>query len=431
MQRLLLVNPPSDVYARSKIKAGITFVPQVSLAMLGAVGEGGGHTVRVLDLCVSEDPVNEFAGTVKTFEPTVLGITVMTPQYGLACEIVRHAKAICPNVLAVAGGPHPSSLPEETVSEGPFDVAVAGEGEETLAELLAHPEDLSTIPGIAYRVGDALTKLNPSRAFIQDLDSLPLPAWHLFDLSRYHASKLTSRKPPIGSIETSRGCPHRCIYCCKDIFGRTVRYKSAERVLAEIVHARRSGFRELQVWDDHFVTNLRRAKQICRAVIAEGSQMALNMFAGLRVDSVDQELMFLLKEAGCYQIALAPETGSAHLLKAIKKGISLDDSRRAFGYARKAGLETIAYFMIALPGETRETVEETIRFAIQLSPDYAKVCFATPLPGTPRHTSGSRGRIYIPPVQQTSLSPCPGPGNAGREILFSQQQHMFARKGCR
>lgn len=382
MQKLLLVNPPSEVYARSKIKAGITYVPQVSLAMLGAVAERDGHQVRVLDLAVSDGPLGELDEALRTFGPTVLGITVMTPNYGSAAEVAGRAKAACPGVLVVAGGAHASSLPEATVSEGPFDVAVVGEGEAALAELLAHPGKLSSIKGIAFRAADGSARRNPPRDPIADLDELPMPAWHLFDLSRYPASKLTSRRSPVGSIETSRGCPHRCIYCSHDIFGKRVRSKSPGRVLAEMEHAKRAGFRELHVWDDHFATNLRRAKELCRAIVDARLNLALNMFAGLRVDSVDEEFLHLLKRAGGYQVALAPETGSAELLKAIDKGITLDDCRRAFGYARKAGLSTIAFFMIALPGETPETIEQTIRFAIELSPDYAKVCFATPLPAT-------------------------------------------------
>lgn len=381
MSRLLLVNPPSDVYAKAKIAAGMTYVPQVSLAMLAAVGEREGYEVRVLDLCVSHDPTVEFREVIESFTPTVLGVTVMTPHYAAACDLVRQAKAICPDVLAVAGGAHPSTLPVEMVSDSPFDVAVFGEGEHTLAELLQRPHDLASIQGIAYKQ-DGTPKQNSPREPILDLDSLPLPAWHLFDLSRYPTSRMTSRRPPVGAIGTSRGCPHRCIYCSKDIFGPKVRFKSTQRVMEEIEHAQNAGIRELHVWDDHFATKPARAKEICQAIIDRGLQMPMNMFAGMRVDSVDPHLMLLLKQAGCYSVALAPETGSAELLKVIKKGITLDDCRKAFRYAREAGLETIAFFMLALPGETPETAEETIRFAIELSPDYAKVCFATPLPGT-------------------------------------------------
>ena len=381
MSKLLLVNPPSEVYAKSRIQAGITYVPQVSLAMLAAVGQEEGYDVRILDLGVSADPSREFAEVLETFSPTVLGVTMMTPHFGAACELARQAKTICPDVLAIAGGAHASSLPKQTVAESSFDVAVVGEGEHTLAELLQRPNDLSSIRGIAHSAAGEVRQ-NPRRDPIMDLDSLPFPAWGLFDFSRYPTSKLTSRKSPVGAIGTSRGCPHRCIYCSKDIFGHRTRFKSTERVMAEIEHARNAGIRELHIWDDHFATKPARAKEICQAIIDRGLQMPLNMFAGMRVDSVDPDLMALLKQAGCYSVALAPETGSAELLKVIKKGITLEDCRRAFKCARDAGLETIAFFMLALPGETPETAENTIRFAIELSPDYAKVCFATPLPGT-------------------------------------------------
>ncbi|MCR4344599.1 MAG: B12-binding domain-containing radical SAM protein [Candidatus Scalindua sp.] len=380
--RLLLVNPPSTVYAHSKIKVGITYIPQISLASLAAMAERDGHTARILDLCVCDNPIKEFKETLKIYQPTTLGITVMTPNFNNASGLARLAKEVVPDILTIAGGAHPSVLPEETVSKGKFDVAVISEGEETMAQLLEQDKCLSSIHGIAFRADDGAVKRNPDRAYINDLDSLPMPAWHLFDLSRYKASRLTSRKPPVGAIETSRGCPHACIYCSKDIFSRKVRYKSVNRVLLEIEHAKHSGFRELHVWDDHFATNIKRGKEICQSIIEKGIQMSLNMFSGMRVDNVDYELFHLLKQAGCYCVALAPETGNQKLLDAINKGITLDDCRRAFGFAKRAGLETTAFFMIALPGETPKTIEETIKFAIELSPDYAKVSFATPLPGT-------------------------------------------------
>lgn len=381
-QRVLLINPPSDVYAHARITAGFTSVPQVSLATLGAIAEREGHTARVLDLFVSPRPERELAQTLAAYEPTVVGFTVMTPNSVRAATLARMAREARPDALLVAGGPHPSAMPEQTVADGAFDAAVIGEGEDTLADLLARPDQLGHLQGIAWRDVDGGPVRNPPRPPMRDLDSLPMPAWHLFDLERYHASRLTSRRPPVGSLETSRGCPYQCIYCSKDVTGGKVRSKSAARVVAEIGHARQAGFRELHVWDDHFATDLKRAKAILRTIIDTHPGVALNMNAGLRVDSVDDELLHLLKNAGCYQIALAPETGSEALLKAIKKGITLDESRLAFARARKAGLETTALFMIALPGETLETIEQTIRFAIELSPSYAKVCFATPLPNT-------------------------------------------------
>lgn len=303
MQRLLLINPLSSVYATSRIKAGITYVPQVSLASLGAVAERAGHEARVLDLSVPGSSEAEFVALVREYRPTVLGVTVMTPNYNSAAHLARLAKENCPHVLVVAGGAHASSLPEDTVANGPFDVAVVGEGERALAEILDSPGDLAGIAGIALSKADGSAQRNPPRGPIGDLDELPMPAWHLFDLSRYTASKLTSRKAPVASLETSRGCPHRCIYCSHDIFGKRVRAKSAGRVIAEIEHARDSGFRELHVWDDHFATNLGRAKEVCRAVVDRKLAMPFNLFAGLRVDSVDEEFFRLLKRATSASVA--------------------------------------------------------------------------------------------------------------------------------
>ena len=224
--------------------------------------------------------------------------------------------------------------------------------------------------------------LTPERHLIEDLDSLPLPAWHLYDLSKYKASRLTSRASPVGAISSSRGCVFGCIYCNKTVFGRRFRHMSPKRVVEEMEYMLKCGFKEIHFWDDNFTTIIGRAKEVCRLLIEKKFNAPWCLETGIRVDCVDQEFFDLAKKAGCYSIYMGVETGDDEILKRIDKGITTDQVRKAFKMAKKAKMETVGFFMIGLPGETIETMEKTIKFATELDPDYAKVTITVPFPST-------------------------------------------------
>lgn len=397
-KKVLLVIPPSSLslYSQSKIKAAISEIPYISQAALAATLLQDNNQVRILDLSVcQENPLDELKKTLIDFLPGFVGVTFTTPLYKEALAIAEETKKFDPAIIVIGGGVHPSALSEETLQESKFDVLVIGEGDRTIVEMVTkNAEDWPSVDGICYRNQDSSLVRTKARELVKDLDQLPYPAWHLYDLKKYRASQLTSRKNPVGAIETSRGCVFGCTYCNKDVFGRKFRMKSPERVVDEIEYMLRLGFREIHIWDDNFVTNIQRAKEICNLIIKRGLKFPWCLACGIRVDCVDEEFLFLAKKAGCYSVYFGVESGDDEILKKINKGIKTEQVRKAFQMAKKAGLETLGFFMFGLPGETEKTMEKTINFAKELDPDYAKVTILVPFPSTPIYAELEKaGRI--------------------------------------
>lgn len=383
IKKILLVNPPSwvAIYNTSRISAAVPKLPAQSIGILSAVLLEEGFEVRPLDLLLAKNPYDELEAVIEEFSPDAIGVSFTTPLYGEALKIAQIAKDLDPDCLLIAGGVHPTALPEEMLLDTNFDVAVIGEGEITLPELL-RTDDLTSVKGIGFKQ-DGKVVLTGPREPISDLDTLPLPAWNLFDVDSYRASRITSRRNPIGGILTGRGCAYPCTFCNKSVFGKKYRKKSPSRVIEELKYLLDCGFREIHFLDDLFTMNMDYAKEVCRLIIKDGLDFTWNLFSGLRVDTVDRELLLLLKDAGCYTVSYGVESGNEELLKAIGKSFTLYQCRSAFALTREIGLESVGFFMFGLPGETVETMEKTIDFAIELNPTYAKVTTLLPFPSTP------------------------------------------------
>ncbi len=381
--RILLVCPPTaPVYRQAAVREGVPHAPPLSLATLAAAVRARGMDARVLDLGLHGSPLERTRQAAASLSPDWVGVTVVTPLWDLCRQTVQAARQGAPGARVVLGGPHVSALPEEALAESGADAVIFGEGDEALPELMAADEP-SPLPGVGVRGPGGRVSLGPPRELIEDLDTLPMPAWELFTPARYVSSHLLSRRSPAGWIETSRGCPHGCIYCSKQSFGQGFRAKSPERVVDEMARMLRLGFREVHIADDCFTADPERAAAICEQILARGLRFPWAPVIGLRVDTLTPDLLRLMRRSGCYRIYLGVESGSDRLLDAVQKGIALDDVRRAVSDSRRAGLETFGFFMIALPGETETTMAATRRFAVELGLDLAKISVTIPLPGTP------------------------------------------------
>ncbi|MBW2981159.1 B12-binding domain-containing radical SAM protein [Candidatus Woesearchaeota archaeon] len=382
-KKVLLVNPPSSLraYSKSKIKVAIPEIPILNLATLAGSLILAGHDVQILDLAISPSPLKDLVKKLESFNPNFVGVTCTTPLFHEAANTSREVKKINKEMVVIAGGSHPTALPEDTLLNSDIDIVVMGEGDYIICDIVKGKK-LSEIKGICFRKNGKIIK-NERCGYIEDLDKLPYPAWHLFDIKKYKTPRLTSKKNPVGAIETSRGCIYNCTYCNKKIHGTHFRFKSAKRVVDEMEYMLNAGFNEIHIWEDQFSTDLPRAKKICDLIVERGLKFPWNIFTGIRVNCIDEEFLRKAKRAGCYSISFGPESGNQHLLNNIRKGITLDQCRRAFKLARKVGIETVAFFMLALPGETEETMKKTIDFAIELDPDYAKGTMTLPFPSTP------------------------------------------------
>jgi radical SAM superfamily enzyme YgiQ (UPF0313 family) len=268
-----------------------------------------------------------------------------------------------------------------------FDILVLGEGENTFAEILSHiagcgPDRLDAIQGIAFGV-DGELHVTPRRPLIDELDRIPFPARHrLPPLSAYSPTPASYRRLPLAHIMTSRGCPAKCTFCDRAVFGNTYRARSAENVLMEVEEVLRvHGAREVRFFDDTFTLNRERLNRIC-----EGMKTFRVPWTCLtRAANVDLDLLRRMRDAGCWQVLYGLESGDDHILDTLRKNVTVKQNRDAVLWARKAGLRVRADFLVGSPSETPETLEETLAFAKSLPIDFAHFNKFVPFPGTELH----------------------------------------------
>jgi radical SAM superfamily enzyme YgiQ (UPF0313 family) len=413
--RVLLINP------RFRLPIDTRTSPHMGLAYLGAVSEERGDEVAIFDADIEEKPLGDF---VQEYKPQLVGITANTPQVKQAWRHAAEIKKVY-DVPVVIGGPHPSVVVEdldyESLDSGAIDIVVRGEGEETWIEIsekvedfLKHHPTFSTaelmdpakgvwdkVLGISYKTSDGEYHRNPERPAINDLDSLPWPAYHLFNMNGY-----TNLQPATDAVDgsksfsilTSRGCPYRCTFCSQSIMPVKWRSRTPENVVAEWEHlVKELGAQEIGVLDDSANIRKKRLYQIAELLIERELNHVPWIFVnGIRGNLVDLDLMLKLKEAGLKRTAFGVETGNPELLKTIDKRVDLDTIRNAFKVTKEAGIETIAFMIIGLPGDTRETMQDTIDFAIELDPLIANFSMMTPYPGTKVYEIVKRqGRLLI------------------------------------
>jgi anaerobic magnesium-protoporphyrin IX monomethyl ester cyclase len=382
MADVILINPAYSniIYKNAKIKAGVPLNPLLNLALLARPVIEAGYEARILDLNIGNNSDSFLGKEIRKEKPRFAGITSTTPLYPEAKRLAQFIKEISPDTVLIIGGAHGTTFPEEVLKDSAFDIVAMGEGDFIMRDLLTTGNP-GNIKGLVFKENGGI--VNTGRAgYIKNLDELPLPAWDLYDLDKYDKYSLSNRKSPPGYLETSRGCPWGCVFCNKNIHGRKFRPKTAERVVDEIEYMLKSGFKEINILDDTFSTDLDRIKSICDKIMRRGLRFPWHPLNGMRVDRADKELFIMMKKAGCYKVSFGIESGNQDILDKAGKGINLQQVRDAVSRARQLGFETFGYFMIGLPGETEETLKDTINFANELKLDMAKFNIAVPLPGT-------------------------------------------------
>jgi len=308
--RTLLINPP---YAFSEIP-----IMPMGLAYIAAVLEHNGNEVQILDLLVSRYSKKKIESKIAEYQPDIIGITSVTMNYPIASSILRDCKSVNKDIITVIGGPHVTFCPVETLNEAPWiDIVVRGEGEQTILDIIGGIK-LEDIDGIAFRSNGI--KLTGERNLIQDLDGLPLPARHLFPLSKYHALDCHC------SLVTGRGCPFSCIFCVgSKMGGRRARYRDPKLVVDEIEQCLAYGFTEVNMEDDLLTLNPRHVYAFCDEIIARGLKFNWSVFS--RVDTVNPELLRKMQEAGCTWMLYGVESGNQQILDTVKKKITLEKIR--------------------------------------------------------------------------------------------------------
>ena len=367
--KILFIQPP---YPFSEFPK-----PSYALMSMGAVLREQGMDVEILDLLSTRYSPQKIEDCLARVRPDLIGVTSVTMNFPAAVRILQTCKTLLPGAAAVIGGPHATFTAEEILRSYPeVDIVVRGEGEETIAETaraLERKRGLEQVLGLTFRRNGSIVRTE-DRPFIRDLDRLPLPDRGLFPVSRYLAMRVPA------SVLTSRGCPTGCSFCVGyRMTGRKGRFRSPLKVVDEIEAARRLGFEEVCIDDDLFTRNRRHVTAICDEIRSRGLKLKLYIFA--RVDTVDEPLLAKLREAGCAMICFGLESGNQRILDLAGKRATVDRARRAMELSKAAGIAPFGSFILGLPGETRETMEETVSFAQSLGIPHG-FHLLSPFPGT-------------------------------------------------
>ena len=412
---VLLVNPPAPdggIWIRSQHRVGRRsrenmVWPQVSLATLAACLYPD-YSVDVVDAIADRLSWPEFEALLAQKQPNyyltqVTAPTLTNDMYGVFLAKSKGAKTI-------AFGTHVTPNTVNTMSDYPaLDFVLRGEPELTLRELIdalegktgqnetmealmqktdparkpmtaemAQSGNFSAIKGLGWRSAGEI-KITPDRPFIPDLDDLPLPMHHLLPLNKY---RLPLIKGPYSFVVPSRGCTAGCKFCIKHVsYNYSVRLRSAENVMAELWSLKKLGINDVMMYADLFTVNRQQVMDICNAMIEE--KIDMKWMCNSRTDYVDEEMLQTMAQAGCHMISWGIESGSAEILKRVRKGTNPDKAKQALAWAKKAGIKNFGYFIIGLPGETEETIQETIAFSKKLPLNVAIFHIAAPYPGTP------------------------------------------------
>ena len=348
--------------------------PHLGIAMLMAYLEREGIKTNVLDLQLGA-MVEDVVKKAEEVQADLIGITMFSFDFINTYQKINEIKEKT-GLPIVLGGAHISTLKKEVLEKTKADFAIVRDGEIPLLELCSGLP-LEKISSLIWRNGAEIVE-NPLRPLNWDLDQLPFPAYEKFELPKY-IHYLDRRLP----IETSRGCPYSCNYCdVKVSMGQAFRPRTPEHLLAEMKHWYEKGFHYFEFVDDVFTMDLKRAKKICRMILESGLKIRWNCANGIRADRVDEELLRLMKEAGCEFVAYGLETGNPEMLKIIKKAITLEKAQETFALTKKIGLKFAVNFIIGHQEETFARALDSIKFAQSIPADYVNFSNMIPYPGT-------------------------------------------------
>jgi len=388
LARVLLFNPPHPEgkgftrEGRCTQEAGVwaTQWPPVTLATAAAFLERDRHDLKVVDCPAVKWDQKRLTAEILAFQPGFAFWNTATPTLDHDLRLGAIIKGAAPDAVTGVMGTHVSALPEKALRHSSVDVVIQREPEGTIREICGeNPPDWKDIPGIAYR--DDLSHSfceNPAREFLQPED-IPAPAWHYMDTDVYRLPLKGARFLIVAPI---RGCPFPCSFCTGPLYyGSKLRKRPVENVIVEIRdNIRRYKVKDFFIWADTFTADGAYVRKFSRQIIQ--NRLPIRWTCNSRVDTVDREMLTIMKKAGLWMISFGLESGNDMVLKETGKGISVKQSRRAIRLAHSLGIKTSGHFILGLPGETQKSMEETLALALELPLDIAQFYAAAPFPGT-------------------------------------------------
>lgn len=387
-RKILLVHPLGyrAAAAGRDISRIANVMPPLGLASIAAYLERHGVQADIVDCYARPDSDRTIRDYLRSERPAVIGLSCTTSSFLDGVRIARLAKSELPGIRAVFGGPHVSALREKVLTDFPdVDFVVAGEGEETLRELLAAgPDGAAAVRGVVLRDAAGEAIFTGHRDTFLDLDSLPLPAYaKLAGFPRaYRLPIFNYPKAPNTSCLSSRGCPYACSYCDRSVFRRSFRYNSAEYMVEHLRYLhQRFGIRHVNFYDDQFTFNRQRVIEFCERKQAAGLKMTFN--CAVRAEHIDLDLLKMMKAAGCWMASLGIESGDAELLARHRQNPDLDMLAGKIRLIKQAGIRTKGLLMMGLPGESEASIRRSMEYVFSLPVDDFNLAKFTPFPGSP------------------------------------------------
>ena len=382
--KILLIYPPNDLgVGNGRFNDAIAPYQPLGLSYIAAVLEKAGYEVRIVDAKVERLSIDKILNRVVDFEPRIVGISCPTPDFCIAKYLAQQIKSLGDYIILI-GGPHVSALAEETMKNECFDYGILEEGEQTVVELANaicqnKTREIPDIKGIIFRDGSRIIR-TPARPYIENLDTLPFPARHLLpSLDKY--THLSYKHLPLATIITSRGCPYQCIFCDRAVFGNKVRTRSVGNILDEIeMLVEDYGVREVDIVDDLFTLNPHRVTEFCQQLISR--KLKISWGCAGRVDSITEEMLEIMKKAGCWLISYGIESANQEILDKVNKNITTESVKKALEWTAKTDIQMAGLFILGLPEEDEASMRNTLAFAKSLPLDRVVFHIAQPYPGT-------------------------------------------------
>lgn len=361
-------------------------VPPLGLALIAAVLENEGLIVKAVDQFASNQPINSLVRDIINFNPDIVGFGILTPSITHTEDIVSALKQAGYKGLILFGNIHPTLFSDDLLKSEACDIVVLGEAEETIKELviaLKNNSPLTEINGIHYRNNNGVIIKTPSRNQISDLNTLPFPAWHLFDLKYYKNAPMLQIYGLALPVQASRGCPKRCSFCGQELFFKKVTYRSIESVIAEIEYLYEKFNIEYFVFTDaNFPISKKYGISFCKSFMKSKAFPHVKWSSEIKVDMLDEELAKAMKESGCYLLEFGFEVGDPRILKKTNKNTSIEDGKKAVELSHKNNILVLGLFMIGFKNESVGSIFRTFFYAMKLKCDMAKFNIVIPLPGT-------------------------------------------------
>jgi radical SAM superfamily enzyme YgiQ (UPF0313 family) len=428
---LVLCEPPYEFWDRGmdRLREDEETIPGMGMLVLAAVARTLGYRVHLIDAKRQGSSVEEVARAIAALRPDYLGLSATTISVHNAARIAEQVKGRLPAVVTLLGGPHVSAIPERTLAAfASIDFGVAGEGERSLFDLLARLAEgrpVESVAGLVFR-RDGRVIANERAPYVEDLDSLPEPAWDLLPdfPHRFHPSLFSYPRTPVATLITSRGCPFSCSFCDRSTSGKQGRMHGVDYVVRLCRRLLALGVRHVIFVDDLFTVRKRRVVELCEAFLDH--RLDFTWSCNSHPNLLDLETMKLMKRAGCWQIAYGIESGSQRILDVVKREVRIPRMRETLRMTRAAGIRTKGYVMIGHPTEGLDSLAETAEFLKTVELDLCQITKFTPYPGTPAYpTIGAHGTFDENWERMNAMNFVFLPHGLDEDVLETYFDHLY------